>query len=267
MKDRAIEICRNVLDAKTGKNLLREFLQHVILRKIFELNLSKKIVFHGGTALRIIHRMNRFSEDLDFHLLVPDENFKIQPIMQSIVKELELNAYSVTLNERGVGAVQTVYFKFSHILNETGLSPLTAQNLIIKFDIDTNPPLGFITEKSKVNQYFPFSVQHHDPPSFLAGKLHAILQRSYPKGRDVFDLMFYLTRWKEMLPNLDYLNQALTQTKYDGKPVTKNSWKRIVKQKLTDLDWTIINQDVLPFLEAEVDLQLIEKDSILQLLE
>ena len=67
-----------------------------------------------------------------------------------------------------------------------------------------------------VRRYQTLHLQHHDRATLLAGKLHAILQRPYPKGRDVNDLLWYLSdpAWPE--PNLVMLNNALQQTGWDA---------------------------------------------------
>ena len=96
MKDQALTIAKSVTDSREAKNELREYLQHVILRKMFELNMNRELVFHGGTALRIIHGLDRFSEDLDFHILNREVPIDLDSPVQKIIHELKLNGYSVT---------------------------------------------------------------------------------------------------------------------------------------------------------------------------
>lgn len=53
-------------------NIVREYFQHVFLRELYKLPGAEKLLFKGGTALRIIYGSPRFSEDLDFSLFGVD---------------------------------------------------------------------------------------------------------------------------------------------------------------------------------------------------
>lgn len=266
MKDQALSIAKKAANPQRAKNELREYLQHLILRKLFELNLNKNMVFHGGTALRIIHGLARFSEDLDFHTRSADSPFDLEETMIKVKKDLTRNGYNVSAKVRTQSAVHSAFIHFSGLLYESGLSPLQDENLSIKIEIDTNPPTGFDIDRSTINQYFPFSVIHHDQPSFLAGKCHAILQRQYTKGRDFFDLMFYLSRWKNIEPNFIYLNNCLAQTGYDQETFSSNNWKSLLLNRLANINWKFVREDVFPFIGNEVESQLLTMDTFKQLL-
>lgn len=266
MKDQAVKIAKNIENPREAKNELREYLQHLILRKIFELNLSSKIVFHGGTALRIIHGLDRFSEDLDFHVLNLNKMFDFEACVQNIDNTLQLNGYSTTIKLKTNTPVQSVFIKFSKLLYEANLSPLLTENISIKFEIDTNPPWGFSLDKSMVNKYFPFSVIHHDKESFFAGKCHAVMQRQYIKGRDYFDLMFYLSRWKGIQPNFTYLNNCIIQSGYTENQFSIDNWKLLLLQKLRNIDWELVQKDVQPFIGSLADVQFLEFNTFEKLL-
>ena len=109
-------------------------------------------------------------------------------------------------------------------------------------------------------------LQHHDQATLLAGKLHAVLQRPYPKGRDFYDLMWYLAdaTWPE--PNLVMLNNALGQTGWEGSTLTGESWRRIVADRIASMDWERIVEDVRPLIESEEELPLLERETLLKLL-
>ena len=102
---------------------------------------------------------------------------------------------------------------------------------------------------SVVRRFIVLQLQHHDKASLLSGKLHAILQRPYPKGRDLYDLLWYLSdpTWPE--PNLVMLNNALAQTNWQGGLVVKDNWKELVRTRLRSLDWNTVVNDVRPFVE------------------
>lgn len=266
MKDQAVAIAKSKTDIREAKNELREYLQHVILRKMFELNMNRDLVFHGGTALRIIHSLGRFSEDLDFHVLNPETQFDFEKPILKIIRELKLNGYITTVKMNTTKTVQSALIKFSGLLFEANLSPLPAENIRIKVDVDTHPPWGFSTDKTMVNTYFPFSVLHHDKESFFAGKCHAVFQRQYTKGRDYFDLLFYLSRWTEIQPNFIYLNNCLGQSGYSGPPFSAANWKKLFLEKLQHVDWEFVQSDVKPFVGSLADMQLLSYDTFERLL-
>ena len=267
MKDQAIEIAMKESGRKPARNRLREYLQHVILRQMFEQNLLNSLIFHGGTGLRIIHDLARFSEDLDFHLEKTDYDFDFPKEIDSMKKGLALSGYRVQSKSNLSRNVKHVFIKFEELLLESGISSQVNEILSIKIEIDTNPPFGFGVEKNLVNQYFPFVVKHYDKPTFIAGMLHSILQRPYVKGRDFYDLLFYLSRWKDVMPNLDYLNNALEQTGYSRPKVEISNWRQLIIERIRSIDWEKVQADVAPFLERELDLSLLDRELLIGLLE
>ncbi|MBI4473639.1 MAG: nucleotidyl transferase AbiEii/AbiGii toxin family protein [Acidobacteria bacterium] len=115
-----------------------QYLQHVLLRQLFERDLLGNIVFHGGTALRIVHDLPRFSEDLDFHLTRPDPKYNLGAAMDDVGKDLERAGYQVSLSPHLQGAVQSCMLSFKRLLYECGLSPHERQKLKVKLEIDCN---------------------------------------------------------------------------------------------------------------------------------
>lgn len=265
MKDMALSIAKSEPDSHLALNLLREYLQHLILRELFEQNLLKTIVFHGGTAMRILFGLNRFSEDLDFHIK-NKKTFDFKSIIDNLQKHLTIQGYKLTYKNKLEGDVQSSFIKFEEILYEAGLSHQQVEKLNIKIEIDTNPPGGFKIDYSLINKYFPFGLIHHNRETFLAGKLHAILQRSYTKGRDFYDLGFYISRWKDMIPNFTFLNNALKQTGFKGPEVNVDNWKELIRRKIGGIDWKNVRSDVEPFIQDRQDLRLFEKQVLLKLL-
>ncbi len=267
MKDQAIAIASAAADDRAARNRLREYLQHVLLRTMFERDMLEDLVFHGGTALRILHDLPRFSEDLDFHTRTLGSGYNLGPYLQDLSRDLEQSGYRVELTPALEGNVQSCMVKFVGLLHECGLSPRAEARLNVKLEIDRRPPGGFGVRSHPVSVYFPFVVHHHDKPSFMAGKLHAILQRPYPKGRDPYDLMFYLLRWEGTEPNIEYLRQALDQTGYSGEPISKDNWRRIAADRLRALPWDRIREDVAPFLLRAADSKVFQQELLLQLLQ
>ncbi len=163
------------------------------------------------------------------------------------------------------GNVKNPSIKFAGgLLKEAGISPHPNQKLNIKLEIDTNPPSGFSTETSLINEYFPVALIHHDKSSFIAGKCHAILQREWTKGRDFFDLLFYLNRWEGIEPNYGYLNKALIQTGYKGAKITEKNWRTLLLEKVNEVSWPAVEEDVKPFLLNVEDLKIFSKEFLVE---
>lgn len=269
MKDQALQIAAAATDDRAARNRLREYLQHVILRALFERDVLGQLVFHSGTALRMVHDLPRFSEDLDFHTARPDPGFDLAVHLSGLTADLEQAGYSVELTPKPpklAANVQSCMVKFVGLLYDCALHARPEAKLNVKLEVDRNPPDGFAVTSSLVNTYFPFVVKHHDRPSFIAGKLHALLQRPYPKGRDYYDLLFYLQRWNDVEPNVEYLQQALRQTDYAGAPVSHDSWRRVTADKIQAIDWERIRDDIAPFLLRSADSKAFQKQMLLQLL-
>jgi predicted nucleotidyltransferase component of viral defense system len=261
MREKALQIAAQREREQDKLNYLREYLQHLILREMLELNWLSDLVFHGGTALRMLHGLNRFSEDLDFHLEQANKKYSIKQKLIKLQKRLDLNGYQVEISSSYEGNVKNPTIKFAGgLLKEAGISPHANQKLNIKLEIDTNPPEGFKTDKSLINEYFPLALNHHDKSSFIAGKCHAILQREWTKGRDFFDLLFYLSKWEGVEPNYRYLNNALNQTCYNGAKITEENWRTTLLEKVNEVSWSAVEEDVKPFLLNEEDLKVFSKE-------
>jgi predicted nucleotidyltransferase component of viral defense system len=267
MKAQALQIIRQAANPIKARLFLREYLQHVILRQLFEMKILQEWVFHGGTALRILYGLNRFSEDLNFHLRQPNENFTLAAMMPKLTRQLSLQGYQISETSTKEKTVRSAFIRFESLLYEGGLSLHKDEKLSIKLEIDANPPPDFQTERSIVNTWFPFAVHHHDPASFLAGKLHAILQRPYTKGRDFYDLIFLLSRFRDIQPNLSYLKNALSQKGYTGEALTENTWRTLMIKMIEKADWAKILADIEPFLESADDLELIDREILIKLLQ
>ncbi|HPC36871.1 MAG TPA: nucleotidyl transferase AbiEii/AbiGii toxin family protein [Candidatus Marinimicrobia bacterium] len=266
MKSQARTIIQDAATPHQAQLLLREYLQHLILRQLFEQKILQKWIFHGGTALRMIYGANRFSEDLDFHLLAPETDFSLINPVKKLCKQLALQGYRISEPRIDNKIVQSVFIRFEDLLYEFGLSPNSNSKLSIKIELDTSPPDGFQYEKKLVNRYFPYSVNVHNLPTFLSGKIHALLQRPYTKGRDYYDLIFILSRWQDITPNITYLQNALNQTNYQGEKITLNNWRKILAEIGENTDWNAVIRDIEPFLESKADLQFLTLENLLSVL-
>lgn len=249
-----------------GRNMMREYLQARILGALQRAGAMIPLAFHGGTALRFLYNSQRYSEDLDFALEQAQAQYDFRGYLKAVQSGLTAEGYTVELKVSDRKVVHSAFVRFTGLLNELGLSPFRDEVLAVKIEVDTNPPAGAVLATSVIRRYVPLQIQHHDPASLLAGKLHAILQRPYTKGRDIYDLMWYLSdpRWPG--PNLALLNNALRQTGWPGPELTEDTWREPVRERLRSLAWDQVAADVRPFLDPGADAGLLTLDNLMRVL-
>lgn len=266
MKDYLLDLVGKQSGYNTKLNAMREYLQAYTLRIMHDQGVFRTTAFLGGTALRFLYGLPRFSEDLDFSLVKKDEHC-FTALIKKVKEELSLSGYNVTATCDEERTVCNSFIKFEGLLYEAGLSPLKSQKFSIKIEIDTNPPEGAVLKTDIINKYFPIAFLSYDLPSLFAGKTHALLSRKYTKGRDCFDLGWYLSRWKDLAPNFTLLENALRQTGWQKEIPSAKTWKKIVAGVVRGIDWKKVTQDVENFLENSRDLEIFTKENILMLLE
>jgi hypothetical protein len=257
MKEYLAELVRQALTPAQGRNLAREYLQARILAALQRAGAMIPLAFHGGTALRFLYGHGRYSEDLDFAIEGDRQRYDFRGYLQAIQSELSPEGYRVELKANDRKIVNSAFVRFPGLLYDLGLSAQRSEVLAVKLEVDANPPAGAGLATTVVRRYVVLQLQHHDRASLLAGKLHAILQRSYTKGRDIYDLLWYLSDPAWPAPNLVLLNHALAQTGWQGGTLTEASWRELVRERLRLLDWNAILADVRPFVEPGFDLSLL----------
>jgi len=242
--------------ASEEEQALREITQEIVLAALGRTAFFDKAAFQGGTCLRIFHGMNRFSEDLDFALRVPDRAFELQGYLKAVVEDLGAFGYQIQIDDRGGvdEVVKTAFLKDDSIgrLLNLGFRPKNGplRKIRIKFEIDSNPPAGADYEVRVMDFPFPAAVSLFDLPSLFAGKMHALLCRKYVKGRDWYDFLWYATR--STRPNFELLSSALDQNgPWAGKELAVDRlWcGRELAAKLEMLDFMKLREDVKRFLK------------------
>lgn len=232
-------------------NLVREYLQSRILETLQRIGAMGPLAFHGGTALRFLYNTGRYSEDLDFALEHANGAYDFRRYLREIRQEFLDEDYDVFVKVSDKKTVHSAFVRFPGLLHELGLSPHRSQVVAVKLEVDTNPPRGAGLSTSVVTRHVVLQLQHHDRASLLAGKIHALLQRPYLKGRDIFDLWWYLSNPTWPAPNLVLLNNALQQTGWPGESVTQTNWKAAIHQRVEPVVWDHVMLDVEPFLEQD----------------
>ena len=249
-----------------GRNLVREYLQARILAALQRAGAMTALAFQGGTCLRFLYSLPRYSEDLEFALEGDRSLYDLGRYLYTVQAELSAEHYEVDLRIRDRRTVHSALVRFPGLLRELGLSPHASEVLAVKIEVDTNPPPCAKMDISLVRRHATLRLHHHDRASLLAGKLHAVLQRPYTKGRDLYDLIWYLSAPDWPAPNLPLLNAALRQSGWDSAELTPDSWRAAVRERLEALNWRQVGSDVGPFLERQEEVGLVTKGNVLSLL-
>jgi predicted nucleotidyltransferase component of viral defense system len=257
-----------ILRKETGKtnlryekiHILREYLQLLILKILYDINAFKEIAFTGGTALRILHNTGRYSEDLDFSVLTGTQvNLdKIDSNLIYKIKGYNLNI-ETKVQDRTVKAIE---IHFIGILFNLGLSPHLNEKLKIKLEIDSNPPSGSKTENHLMSNPYLFQIKAYDLASIFSGKLHVVLYRKYVKGRDYYDLLWFLS--KKVPLNKQLFSNAVYQT--EKRLINPDEWKEILISHLGNLNFNNIQNDVRPFLKQPDDAKLLTLENFNKML-
>jgi hypothetical protein len=267
MKGYIEQLLKDVADPITGRNLLREYLQARILENLQRAGAMVPLAFHGGTALRFLYAIPRYYEDLDFALEQPGARYDFRAYLRAIQDEFVKESYQVGIKLNEKKTVNSALVRFNNLLYEFNLSAQRDEVLTVKIEVDTNPPAGARLDTTLIRRHVTLRLQHHDRSSLLAGKLHAIFQRRYVKGRDLYDLIWYLSDPDWPNPNLTLLENALRQTGWDGPVLDEKNWQDILCQRLEKIDWKKIAADVKPFLEKSNDVALLTQDNFEKLLD
>ncbi len=249
-----------------ARNQAREYLQALILQSLQRSGAMVPLAFLGGTALRFLYNSLRYSEDLDFSLEGDKGSYDFRKYLDNIQRDLEAQGYAIALKISDQKTVHNAFVRFPGLLFELGLSPHRDEAMAVKVEVDTRPPQGAIVETTLVRRHVLLNIQHHDRTSLLAGKLHALLQRPYLKGRDLYDLIWYLSAPDWPAPNLTLLNNALAQTGWSGGKVLPETWRKTLHTHLENISWKQVLADVEPFLLSSDESSLLTRENLEKLL-
>jgi hypothetical protein len=249
----------------------------VALLGLWRSKFFEKAALYGGTALRVIYGLDRFSEDMDFSLLEPSNRFDIAGYTTFLAKEIKGFGFDVRverINKARSSPIQSAFLKADTrnqlLVIETGEEILQAipkgQLLKIKLEVDTDPPSGFVTETRYLLQPIPFAVRTFVLPDLFAGKMHAILCRRWKsrvKGRDWYDLVWYAANHPEL--HLNHLEQRMRQTgdwKSDAL-LTLESLKDLLVDAISRLDVNQARKEVEPFVRIPESLSVWSREFFL----
>jgi len=257
------------------KHAIKEIIQEIVLSGLSRSNFFKDAAFYGGTALRIFYNLDRFSEDLDFTLLVSNSNYDFDQYISFVRNEVESLGLKFEVEEQN--KTKNTNIKSAFLKGNTreqflvfypnenhDLAILHADEKIkVKFDIDTNPPEYANTELKYRLLPYPYQVRVYDLPSLFAGKVDAVLSRNWKsrvKGRDFYDYVYFLSM--EVSVNMKHLKYRLVQSKYIDTDfeLTKESLINLLHQRFDEIDFEEAKKDVAPFITNLSKLDLWSKE-------
>ena len=252
------------------KNAIKEIMQEIVLCGLSRAGFFKKTAFYGGTALRIFYGLDRFSEDLDFSLMAPDDSFELSEYFPTLKKEVASYGLNVEIAEKEKtkeSAIRSAFLKGNtkeHMLLFYSSDPAASavagnETIKIKFEVDTNPPAGATFEHKYRLLPAPYEVTLYDMPSLFAGKAHAVICRAWKsrvKGRDLYDYVFYLSRGSAL--NTEHLKARLVQSgvwKAEDSFTVEDA-KNLLCARFDTIDYAQAKGDVSPFIKDKAALDL-----------
>lgn len=263
------------------ENALKEIMQELALLGLWRSKFFEVAAFYGGTALRILYGLDRFSEDLDFSLLSPNLDFKLSHYNEAIAAELRGVGFDVTVTSKEKNKesmIQSAFIKASTVeqlllinVHHGVLVNVPKDQVIkIKMEVDINPPSGFSTEAKILLRPIPFSVLTYQQPDLFAGKLHALLCRPWVqrvKGRDWYDFVWYVSH--KIPVRLGHLQQRLIQSGalLPEQPFDQQVLNAMLRDKINQVDFEVAKKDILPFIRDPAAVSLWSRDFFLGLSE
>jgi predicted nucleotidyltransferase component of viral defense system len=257
--------CQNqddILKAKT------EIIQQIVLAALSRSDFFNKAAFYGGTALRLLYQLPRYSEDIDFSLHSKDDDFTLETYFTFIVQECKLHNLDVELKVKkkvNVNSVESAFLK-----DKTEWNIITFQDkkdrldaeVKVKIEIDRNPPKYFETEQKLLIKPFSFYISTYRQEYLFAGKMHALLFREWKtrvKGRDWYDMEWYIKRGTRL--DLRHLQERAHQSNHlDLKlKMDEKMFHNILKTKIENLNLESALFDVQRFVMNPHDLNIWSK--------
>lgn len=247
------------------RNAVFEVNQQVILAGLYQGGFFDKAAFYGGTCLRIFHNLQRFSEDMDFSLLVPDDDFDFTTYFQPIIDEFALVGRQVEITKKDkkqLTHVESAFLKDNTLIYNVSFQ--TEKSIKIKIEVDTRPPLHFRTEQKLLLLPHSFMVRCVTLPDLFAGKMHALVYRAWKnrvKGRDWYDFEWYV---RHNIP-LGFTHLAERIRQINNEVISKESFMEHLKERLSSTNINQVKSDVLPFVRNPKELERWSTDYFIQL--
>jgi predicted nucleotidyltransferase component of viral defense system len=244
-----------------AQSALREIMQEIALAGLYRSGFFDKAAFYGGTALRIFHKLDRFSEDLDFSLLQAEQDFSLEKYQDAIVNEFAALGMNVSISEKQKvkqNNINSAFLKSETLWRELKLETIIPQigldtkaNIKIKIEVDTAPPLNFKIEEKLLLQPFAFYVRCFTLPDLFAGKMHALLFRKWGtnvKGRDWYDMEWYIKKGIK-LDLSHFLTRAQDSGDWKEETISEKEFRELLSQKIDTVNMEFVKRDVIRFIK------------------
>jgi predicted nucleotidyltransferase component of viral defense system len=240
-------------------NAFRETMQEIALAGLQRAGFFEKAAFYGGTCLRIFHGLPRYSEDLDFSLLKANKLFSFEPYFEKLKQEFQSLGFEVEITEKQKTSVTDIASAFLKKTSSRYDLKINGQKVLkIKFEVDTDPPIGFSIEQKLVLQPYPFYVKCFALPDLFAGKAHALLFRQWQnriKGRDWYDFEWYVRKGVSL--NRQHLAIRAKQSgHWDSENMSKQDLAKLFTDRIQIIDPKLAREDVMRFIKNPNDLDI-----------
>ncbi len=246
-------------------NVEQEVMQHLALAGLHRGGFFQHAAFYGGTCLRLFHHLPRYSEDMDFSLIEKRDDIHIESFFPAIIEEFRLAGHEVSIvkkDKKEFGRVESAFLKDNTEAYDIKFQ--TKKSVKVKIELDTDPPLAFDTEQLTLQQPYSFMTRCFTLPDLYAGKMHALVYRSWQrrvKGRDWYDFEWYV-RWNVPL-HFEHLQERIRE--FNGKEVGKEAFLDLLREKLATTDIQRVKEDVIGFVDNPHELDIWSNDYFLQL--
>ncbi len=239
-------------------NAKREIVQEIILAGLWRGSFFKRAAFYGGTALRVLYGLDRYSEDLDFSLLKKNSDFDLLLYKKYIIEEFKLLNLEVIISskeKKKYSAIDSAFLKDNSDWTFLNIRDLKKDRIFpdikIKIEVDRNPPLGFECESKALRRPYVFYINSMTKENLFAGKMHALLFRKWGKnvkGRDWYDLLWYISR--DIPVNLSHFRQrAIESGEWDkDKEMNKTDLLTLYHERVDQLDVGMAKSDIARFI-------------------
>lgn len=239
---------------------LREIMQEIALAGLYRAGFFEKAAFYGGTALRIFYGLDRFSEDLDFSLLERNSDFSLNKYMDAVLAEFDSLGMKISVREKQKmfqTNIESAFLKSETIWKELILEDIIPQsgldqkaNILIKLEVDREPPLGFETEELLLLKPFSFYVKCFTISDLFAGKMHALLFRKWGtnvKGRDWYDMEWYIKQGTTLNLN-HFLLRAQDSGDWEKETITNEEFRELLSARIDAVDMDRVKADIRRFI-------------------
>ena len=255
----------DIKTAQEKRNAINEVMQEIALAGLYRGGFFDKAAFYGGTCLRVFHGLPRFSEDMDFSLTEKNVEFNIENYFPAVIEEFKASGREVLITKKEKKVQTKVESAFLNDNTEMyDLSFKTEKEIKIKIEVDTDPPLGFLTEQKLSLMPFSFMTRCFTLSDLYAGKMHALIFRNYKsrvKGRDWYDFEWYV---RHDIP-LNFPHFQIRAKEFNGLDIDKEEFIKMLKEKIGTTDINVVKRDIMPFIQNPAELDIWSNDYFLQL--